>query len=38
VQTSYTYEPFGQATVTGAATGNSAMFTGREADGTGLMF
>jgi len=38
VQTSYTYEPFGQATVTGAATSNAAGYTGREADGTGLAF
>jgi RHS repeat-associated protein len=38
VQTSYTYDPFGQATVTGAATNNSVTFTGRESDGTGLMF
>ncbi len=38
VQTSYSYEPFGEATATGASTGNSLAFSGRESDGTGLMF
>jgi RHS repeat-associated protein len=38
VQTSYTYEPFGQATVTGTSTSNSTTFTGREWDGAGLNF
>jgi hypothetical protein len=38
VQTSYTCEPFGQATVTGAWTTNPIGFTGREGDGTGLGF
>jgi RHS repeat-associated protein len=38
VQTSYSYEPFGQTTVTGAATTSSMTFTGREADGTGLNY
>ena len=32
VQTSYTYEPFGKSTRTGAATNSSLEFTGREAD------
>ena len=38
VQTSYTYEPFGGMATSGAATGNSLAFTGREADGTGLVY
>jgi RHS repeat-associated protein len=33
VQTSYTYEPFGKTSVTGAANGNTQQFTGRENDG-----
>jgi RHS repeat-associated protein len=36
VSTSYTYEPFGNATSTGAASTNSFQYTGRENDGTGL--
>ncbi len=36
--TEYTYEPFGAFTTSGASTGNSFAFTGREADGTGLLF
>jgi RHS repeat-associated protein len=36
VQTSYTYEPFGQTTVTGQGNGNPLQYTGRENDGTGL--
>jgi RHS repeat-associated protein len=36
VQTEYTYEPFGKATVTGASSANGLQFTGRENDGTGL--
>lgn len=35
--TSYTYDPFGQTTVTGASS-NAFQFTGRENDGTGLYF
>jgi RHS repeat-associated protein len=35
VQTSYTYEPFGQATVTGTSNSNSYQFTGRENDSAG---
>jgi RHS repeat-associated protein len=38
VQTSYTYEPFGNATASGAADANPLQFTGRENDGTGLQF
>jgi RHS repeat-associated protein len=38
VQTSYTYEPFGQTTVTGQSNTNTYDFTGRENDGTGLYY
>jgi YD repeat-containing protein len=38
VPTSYTYEPFGQSTLIGAATTNSFQYTGRENDGTGLYY
>jgi RHS repeat-associated protein len=38
VQTAYTYEPFGGTTTSGAPTGNTFAFTGREADGSGLYF
>jgi len=38
VQTEYSYEPFGGLTVTGQSTASSFAFTGREADGTGLMY
>jgi RHS repeat-associated protein len=38
VQTSYTYEPFGNTTVSGASSTNSYQFTGRENDGTSLYF
>src|SRR5713226_2976080 len=38
IQTQYTYEPFGNVTLSGAANGNSYQFTGRENDGTGLYF
>ncbi|MCC6176187.1 MAG: hypothetical protein IT305_12850, partial [Chloroflexi bacterium] len=34
--TAYTYEPFGRTTSTGSASANTARFTGREDDGTGL--
>jgi RHS repeat-associated protein len=37
VQTSYTFEPFGNTTVSGS-TANSFAFTGRELDATGLYF
>ncbi len=36
IQTQYTYDPFGNATPSGAANANSYQFTGRENDGTGL--
>jgi RHS repeat-associated protein len=39
IATSYTYEPYGAATSTGAASTNSYQFTGRENDGaSGLLF
>lgn len=38
VQTSYTYELFGATTQTGSANTNSYKYTGREDDGTGLMY
>jgi len=38
IQTSYTYEPFGNATVGGQLSANPYQFTGREDDGTGLYF
>jgi RHS repeat-associated protein len=38
VQTSYTYEPFGNATSSGSSSTNSYQFTGRENDGAGLDF
>jgi RHS repeat-associated protein len=37
VQTSYTYEPFGKASTSGASTTSSYQFTGRELDASGLM-
>jgi RHS repeat-associated protein len=41
VQTTYTYEPFGKTTVSGPDSGSNAnpfAFTGRENDGTGLLY
>ena len=38
VQTEYTYEPFGKATSSGSSNANTAQYTGRENDGTGLYF
>jgi RHS repeat-associated protein len=38
LQTSYTYEPFGNPSSTGQANSNSFQFTGRETDGTGLLY
>ncbi|HYB90683.1 MAG TPA: RHS repeat-associated core domain-containing protein, partial [Candidatus Binataceae bacterium] len=38
IQTSYIYEPFGNATVSGASSGNPIQFTGRENDATGLYY
>src|SRR5215211_341784 len=37
-QSSYTYEPFGKTTASGAASSNTFQFTGRENDGTGLHY
>jgi RHS repeat-associated protein len=37
VQTSYGYDPYGAAQVTGTASDNSFQFTGRENDGNGLL-
>jgi RHS repeat-associated protein len=36
IPTSYTYEPFGEATTAGPTTDNPYQYTGRENDGTGL--
>jgi RHS repeat-associated protein len=36
--TSYTYAPFGAASLTGSATANAFDYTGRENDGTGLHY
>ncbi|MHB8473426.1 MAG: RHS repeat-associated core domain-containing protein [Gammaproteobacteria bacterium] len=38
IQTSYTYEPYGKTTQSGAASTNSFQYTGRENDGTGLYY
>ncbi len=38
VQSSYTYDPFGNTTTTGAGNKNSYQFTGRENDGAGLYY
>jgi len=38
LQTQYTYEPFGYASQTGQANGNSYKYTGREDDGSGLYY
>src|SRR5882724_10513485 len=38
VQTSYSYDPFGNTTVSGAASGNPSQYTGRENEGNGLYF
>jgi RHS repeat-associated protein len=38
IATRYTYDPNGQATKTGAETTNPYTFTGRQDDGTGLMY
>ncbi len=37
-QTQYTYGAFGQSTTNGADSNNSAQYTGRENDGTGLQY
>jgi RHS repeat-associated protein len=38
IQTQYTYDPFGNATLTGQPNTNPFQFTNRENDGTGLYF
>jgi RHS repeat-associated protein len=38
MQTSYTYDPFGNTTASGASSTNPYQFTEREKDGTGLYF
>lgn len=38
VATSYTYDPYGQPTASGADSTNPYTFTGRESDGTGLLY
>jgi len=38
LQTQYTYEPFGNTTISGSATTNSFAYTGRELEATGLQF
>jgi RHS repeat-associated protein len=38
LQTQYTYEPFGVTTQTGSASTSSYKYTGREDDGSGLMY
>ncbi len=38
VKTTYTYDPFGNVTVSGEASDNPFQYTGRENDGTGLYY
>lgn len=38
VQTTYTYEPYGNTTAAGTSSTNAFQYTGRENDGTGLYF
>ncbi len=38
LNTEYTYDPFGNATLTGAASDNPWQYTARESDGTGLQY
>jgi len=38
LNTTYTYEPFGNVAISGAGNANSYQFTGRENDGTGLHY
>jgi len=38
IVTQYTYDPFGNTTVSGSANGNVFQFTGRENDGNGLYY
>jgi len=38
INTTYTYEPFGNVTITGVANANPYQYTGRENDGTGFYY
>ena len=38
VDVNYAYTPFGVATVSGSTTSSTYQFTGREADGTGILY
>ena len=38
IQTSYTYDPFGNTSIAGAANANEFQYTGRENDGSGLYY
>jgi RHS repeat-associated protein len=38
VKTTYSYDPFGNVTITGEASDNPFQYTGRENDGTGLYY
>ncbi|MCL7377079.1 RHS repeat-associated core domain-containing protein [Streptomyces sp. 35G-GA-8] len=38
IATRYAYDPYGQPTASGAASSNPYTFTGRESDGTGLLY
>jgi RHS repeat-associated protein len=38
IQTTYTYDPFGNTSVSGQASSNPSQFTGRENDGNGLYY
>jgi RHS repeat-associated protein len=38
IQTSYSYEPYGNTPQTGALSSNTFQYTGRENDGTGLYY
>jgi RHS repeat-associated protein len=38
VKTTYTYDPFGNVTISGEASDNPFQYTGRENDGTGLLY
>ncbi len=38
VQTSYTYDPFGKPSSTGATSSNTQQYTGLQNDGTGLQY
>ncbi len=38
IQTTYTYDPFGNTSVSGTANGNKLQYTGRENEGSGLYF